>query len=62
MSDGGKGSTRRPTLVPKTVVDTNWDAIFGKDLEKKKAVEEALDDLYDYAIQKKENKNEQTSK
>lgn len=30
MSDGGKGSTRRPTLVPKTVVDTNWDAIFGK--------------------------------
>ena len=51
-----KGSGRRPSELTQDEWVNRWDAIFGKDLEKKKAVEEALDDLYEYAIQPKENK------
>ena len=29
MSDGGKGSRRRPNKVPQAQVDANYDAIFG---------------------------------
>lgn len=36
MSDGGKGSGRRQSNVPRSVVDDNWDRIFGK----KKAAEQ----------------------
>ncbi len=32
-----KGSSRRPQQVPTKQVDDNWDAIFGKKDEKKKA-------------------------
>jgi hypothetical protein len=39
-----------------------WDAIFGKDLDKKKAVEEALDDLYEQAIKPTENKHDPNSR
>ena len=28
MSDGGKGSARRPTLVSDSTFDERWDAIF----------------------------------
>lgn len=28
--EAGKGSTQRSSAVPKHVVDTNWDNIFGK--------------------------------
>jgi hypothetical protein len=30
MSDGGKGSGRRKAEVPQSVVDNNWETIFGK--------------------------------
>ena len=30
MSDGGKGSGRRPLQVPTDQFNDNWDAIFGK--------------------------------
>ena len=30
MSDGGKGSAKRPTQVSKETFSRNWDAIFGK--------------------------------
>lgn len=29
MSDGGKGSARRPQAVPEEVVRDNWERIFG---------------------------------
>jgi len=57
-----KGSSRRPSNLTKDEWFNKWEAIFGKDLEKKRAVEEALDDLYEYATQPKENKSEQTPK
>lgn len=40
MSDGGKGSGRRPLQVPKDQFDDNWDAIFGKKERKPEQVEE----------------------
>jgi hypothetical protein len=36
MSDGGKGSARRPRLVPKEIADSNWDRIFGKNTKETK--------------------------
>lgn len=57
-----KGSSRRPSDLTKDEWFNRWEAIFGKDLEKKKAVEEALDDLYDYATQPKENKDDSNSR
>ena len=39
MSDGGKGSNRRPAQVPMEQVEANWDAIF-----KNKKVNEHLAD------------------
>jgi len=57
-----KGSGRRPSELTQDEWVNRWDAIFGKDLEKKKAVEEALDDLYEYAIQPKENKYDPDSR
>lgn len=29
MSDGGKGSARRPQAVPEEIVRDNWERIFG---------------------------------
>lgn len=29
-SEAGKGSTQRASQVPREVVDTNWENIFGK--------------------------------
>lgn len=39
MSDGGKGSGRRPAAVSKEVVDNNWDNIFGKKHDKRQQEE-----------------------
>lgn len=40
MSDGGKGSSRRPNKVPDVVVADNWSNIFGESpLERKKRLE-----------------------
>ncbi len=38
MSDGGKGSSRRPTFVDEKTLSDNWDKIFGK---KNKPIEES---------------------
>ena len=35
MRDGGKGDTPRPLGVPKEQFDSNWDAIFKKNLADK---------------------------
>jgi hypothetical protein len=44
MSDGGKGSGLRPSSVPRSVVEENWDRIFGKKNadDQKKPVEETV--------------------
>ena len=39
MSDGGKGSKRRPTLVDKKTADENWNLIFGNKKQKEKKEE-----------------------
>ena len=41
MSDGGKGSGRRPSFTDPAVVQSNWDTIFGK---KKKTDAEKFDE------------------
>lgn len=40
-----KGSGRRPSNLTEQEWTNRWDAIFGKDLEKKDAIEEALEEL-----------------
>lgn len=40
-----KGSVPRPFAVTNEEYANRWDAIFGRDVEKKKAVEEAVDEL-----------------
>jgi hypothetical protein len=32
MSDGGKGSSRRPMSISQQEWDSRWDAIFGRDI------------------------------
>jgi hypothetical protein len=49
-----KGSGRRPSELTQDEWINRWDAIFGKDLEKKKAAEEALDELFEFVEQPKE--------
>lgn len=41
MSDGGKGSARRPCDVPDEVVSNAWENIFGKKKEEVKEDEES---------------------
>ena len=41
MSDGGKGSGRRPSFIDPAVEQNNWDRIFGK---KKKTDAEKFDE------------------
>lgn len=41
MSDGGKGSARRPTLVSDSTFDERWDAIF---MREESSVEETIED------------------
>ena len=53
-----KGSGRRPSQLSQDEWVNRWDSIFGKDLDKKKAVEDALDDLYECAIKPLENKDD----
>ena len=46
MSDGGKGSARRPRQVSNEDYAARWDAIFGRDLLSERAERErALDEL-----------------
>ena len=40
-----KGSGRRPSSLTEHEWRNRWDAIFGKDLEKKDAIEQALEEL-----------------
>lgn len=40
MSDGGKGSARRPCDVPDEVVSNAWETIFGKKKEEVKEEDE----------------------
>lgn len=40
-----KGSAPRPFAVTNEEYANRWDAIFGRDVEKKKVIEEALDEL-----------------
>jgi len=57
-----KGSGRRPSQLSQDEWVNRWDSIFGKDLDKKKAVEDALDDLYECVIEPKENKDDINSR
>jgi hypothetical protein len=57
-----KGSGRRPSQLSQDEWVNRWDSIFGKDLDKKKAVEDALDDLYEQAIKPTENKHDSDSR
>jgi len=43
MSDGGKGSSRRPLSVDSKTFENNWDAIFGK---KEKKVDTEVENVY----------------
>jgi len=43
-----KGSKRRPSSLSQDEWLSRWDEIFGKDIEKKKAAEEALDELVEH--------------
>jgi hypothetical protein len=52
-----KGSSRRPTGLSQDEWINRWDAIFGKDLEKKKAAEEALDELIEHLEEKQAEEN-----
>lgn len=46
MSDGGKGSARRPRQVSNEDYEVRWDAIFGRDLLSERAQRErALDEM-----------------
>jgi hypothetical protein len=40
-----KGSGRRPSNLTETEWTNRWDAIFGRDLDKKEAIEDAMDEL-----------------
>ena len=43
-----KGSSKKPSSLSQDEWINRWDAIFGKDIEKKKAAEEALDELVEH--------------
>jgi len=43
-----KGSSKRPLSLSQDEWINRWDSIFGKDIEKKKAAEEALDELVEH--------------
>jgi hypothetical protein len=45
MSDGGKGSGRRPQAVSDEQVADNWSAIFGIGPLERKRRQEALDEM-----------------
>lgn len=45
MSDGGKGSGRRPTAVSDEQVADNWSSIFGPSLLERKRREQALQEM-----------------
>lgn len=46
MSDGGKGSARRPMSIADEEWNSRWDAIFGRDkLTERAQRERALDEL-----------------
>lgn len=45
MSDGGKGSGRRPTAVSDEQVADNWSSIFGPSPLERKRREEALAEM-----------------
>ena len=46
MSDGGKGSARRPRQVSNEDYEARWEAIFGRDLLSERAQRErALDEM-----------------
>lgn len=47
MSDGGKGSSRRPNEVADEQVKNNWDSIFGESPLERKKREQALQKLHD---------------
>lgn len=40
-----KGSGRRPSSLTEAEWTNRWDAIFGRDLEKKQATEDAMEEL-----------------
>lgn len=40
-----KGSGRRPSNLTEAEWTNRWDAIFGRDLDKKEAIEDAMDEL-----------------
>lgn len=42
MSDGGKGSARRPRAVSNEEYEQRWDAIFGRDKSHTSALEELV--------------------
>ena len=48
-----KGSAPRPFAVTNQEYTSRWDAIFGRDLEKKKAAEEAMDERIDWPFPNK---------
>jgi hypothetical protein len=50
-----KGSVPRPFAVSNEEYASRWDAIFGRDLEKKKAIEEAMDERINWPFPNKLN-------
>ena len=55
MSDGGKGSGRRPNEVPDEVVKNNWSTIFGESpLERKKRLEKEAKEFDEKVVMKEE--------
>lgn len=51
-----KGSVPRPFAVTNEEYANRWDAIFGRDIEKKKAVEEAVDELVEETKEKQDER------
>lgn len=55
-SEAGKGSKPRPYSVTQEEYDTRWDAIFGRDKDKKEAAEEVLNTYNDERLKSKYDK------
>lgn len=52
----GKGSKRRPTLVPEEVLEANWDRIFGaQQANKVRGLADCIEEMYEKVIEKLDN-------
>jgi len=57
MSDGGKGSVRRPSQIAAEEFEKRWEAIFGKNRHSTQEEKQAIQDVYEQIEQDERKSN-----